>query len=61
MKLGGDRLIEEGVASLDGYLRLVESRKAPRPVFRMVVTAVGEYAYRRKDGVIVCPISALKP
>ena len=61
MKLGGDRLIEEGVASLDGYLRLVESRKAPRPVFRMVVTAVGEYAYRRKDGVIVCPVSALKP
>ena len=61
MKLGGDKLIEDGVASLEGYLRLVKSRKAPRPVFRMVVTAVGEYAYTRKDGIIVCPIGALRP
>ena len=31
-------------------------------VFKMVLTAVGEVVYRRKDdGVIVCPISALKP
>ena len=61
MKLGGDRLIQEGVASLNAYLRLVESRNAPRPVFRMVVTAVGDFAYRRKeDGIIVCPLSALR-
>lgn len=61
MKLGGERLIQDGVASLDGYLRLVESRKALRPVFRMVVTAIGDYAYRRKDGIIVCPIGCLRP
>ena len=61
LKLGGKRLIEDGVASLDGYLRLVESRKALRPVFRMVVTAVGEYAYTREDGIIVCPIGCLRP
>ena len=62
IKLGGDRLIQEGVASLNAYLRLVESRNAPQPVFRMVVTAVGDYAYRRKeDGIIVCPLSALRP
>ena len=54
-------LIEDGIASLDGYLRLVESRKASRPVLRMVVTAVGEHAYARKDGIIVCPIRCLMP
>ena len=27
----------------------------------IVLTAVGDYAYKRKDGVIVCPISALRP
>lgn len=62
MKLGGDRLIQQGVESLNAYLRLVELRNAPRPVFRMVLTAVGDYAYTRKeDGIIVCPIGALKP
>jgi len=61
IKLGGEKLIDEGIASLDAYMRLVESRNAKRPVFRMVVTAVGDYAYRRKDGIIVCPIGALRP
>lgn len=32
------------------------------PAFKMVLTAVGDYAYRRKeDGVIVCPVSCLRP
>lgn len=30
------------------------------PSFMMVITGVGEYAYRRNDGVYVVPISALK-
>ena len=62
IKLGGDRLIQEGIASLNTYSRLVELRKAPPPKFKMVLTAIGDYAYRRKeDGIIVCPISALRP
>ncbi len=61
IKLGGDRLIQEAVSSLDAYSRLVESRKAPWPAFRMVLTAVGEYAYRRPDGIIVCPIGSRRP
>ena len=62
IKLGGDRLIQEGIASLNAYSRLVELRKAPPPKFKMVLTAIGDYAYRRKeDGIIVCPISALRP
>lgn len=30
------------------------------PSFLMVLTAVGDYAYRREDGVIVAPIGTLK-
>lgn len=42
--------------------RLLDGKKLRKPVFRMILTAVGDYAYARKeDGIIVCPISALKP
>lgn len=30
------------------------------PSFLMVVTGVGNYAYKRKDGVYVVPIGCLK-
>lgn len=32
-----------------------------KPAFRMIVVATGEYAFRRKDGIIVAPLSSLKP
>jgi len=36
--------------------------KTKKPKFKMVLTAIGKFAYRRKeDDVIVCPISALRP
>ena len=62
VKLGGESLIEEGAAALNKLRSLIEDRKLSLPRFLMVVTAVGEFAYRRKeDGVIVCPITCLKP
>ena len=62
IKLGGERLVEEGVRSLNAYWKLLDGKKMRKPVFRMILTAVGDYAYARKeDGIIVCPISALKP
>ena len=62
IKLGGERLVSEGVRSLNTYWKLLEGKKVRKPVFRMILTAVGDYAYTRKeDGIIVCPISALKP
>ena len=62
INLGGERLIEEGADSLNAYCRLLDGKKMRKPAFRMVLTAVGDYAYARKeDGVIVCPISALRP
>lgn len=38
---------------------LMEYRKR-EPSFMMVLTAVGPYAYRRKDGVWVVPLGSLK-
>lgn len=31
-----------------------------KPSFMMVLTAVGDYAYRRSDGVLVVPVSTLR-
>ena len=61
IKLGGDELIEKGAATLNSLASIVDDRKMKGPAFRMVLTAVGAYAYTRKDGVVVCPISALRP
>ena len=61
VKLGGDELIEKGASTLNSLASIVDDRKMRSPAFRVVLTAVGGYAYTREDGVIVCPISALKP
>ena len=61
VKLGGDSLIEDGVRSLDALASLIAAKKMPQPSFRMVLTAAGDIAYRRPDGVFVCPLSALRP
>ena len=61
VKLGGKHLIEEGVKTLKTLSNLIVEKKLREPAFKMIVTAVGEYAYvRKEDGIIVCPLSALK-
>ena len=60
IKLGGERLIEEGVASLDALTAKIDPARMKAPAFRMVLTAVGEYANRRPDGILVVPIGCLK-
>jgi len=61
VKLGGETLIEEGARTLNALAKIVDTDRTKAPSFKMVLTAVGEYAYRRKDdGVVVCPISALR-
>ena len=61
IKLGGDNLIEEGAKSLKTVRDKIDTTKMKAPSFLMVLTAVGPYAYRREDGVIVMPIGCLKP
>lgn len=61
IKLGGAHLIEEGVKTLTALDGLIRSKKAKPPAFRMIMTAVGQFAYRRpEDGILVCPIGCLK-
>lgn len=60
VKLGGG-LVEEGVATLTEFDKLIARRKFKQPAFRMVLTATGDFAYRRpEDGIIVCPLTSLK-
>ncbi|MDD6389528.1 MAG: DUF4143 domain-containing protein [Firmicutes bacterium] len=60
IKLGGDKLIEEGAESLKAMESKIDTDKMKAPAFLMVLTGVGDYAYRRKDGVCVVPIGCLK-
>lgn len=57
IKLGGDKLIEEGAANLN-KLKADVAEKNP-PSFMMILTATGA-AYRRPDGIYVVPINCLK-
>jgi len=61
VKLGGDRLIEKGAASLNALAAKIDGMRTRTPSFRMIVVADGDFAYRRDDGVIVCPIGCLRP
>lgn len=60
IKLGGEKLIEEGVNTLTTLDKKIDIEKMKAPAFKMVLVGVGRYAYRRDDGVIVVPISCLK-
>lgn len=60
IKLGGDRLIEEGATSLKAMEAKIDTDKMHAPSFLMVLTGTGNYAYRRHDGVYVVPIGSLK-
>ena len=60
IKLGGDKLIEEGAESLKSMEAKIDIDKMKSPSFLMVLTGTGDYAYRRKDGVYVVPIGCLK-
>jgi predicted AAA+ superfamily ATPase len=60
VKLGGDKLIEEGAANLIKLSKKIDTTRMKEPSFMMVLTAVGNYAFKRPDGVYVVPISCLK-
>lgn len=60
IKLGGDKLIEEGAKSLKALSDKIDTDKMNEPSFLMILTGTGDYAYRRRDGVYVVPIGCLK-
>lgn len=60
IKLGGEAAIEEGAKSLLYLKNKLDLGEMKEPAFLMVLTAVGKYPYRRKDGVLVVPIGCLR-
>jgi hypothetical protein len=60
IKLGGDKLIEDGVKTLTTLSNLIDTTKMKSPSFSMVLTGVGDYAYRRSDGIYVVPIGCFR-
>ena len=62
IKLGGDlQSVDEGAANLVKFASLVNTDRSPAPSFMMVLTGLGQFAYRREDGVCVVPLGTLKP
>ena len=62
IKLGGGDLVEKGAQTLTKLSGMIDTEKMPEPAFLMVLTAVGDYSYRRpEDGVWVVPIGCLRP
>ena len=61
IKIGGADNIEKGAKTLKDLASKIDTTKMKAPAFMMVVTGIGQYAYRRPDGVCVVPIGCLKP
>lgn len=60
IKLGGEKLIEEGAENLKKLADKIDTSKMPAPSFLMVVVGVGEFSYKREDGIFIVPIGCLK-
>lgn len=60
IKLGGKDNIEKGAETLKNLADRIDTGKMKEPSFLMVLIGVGQYAYRRPDGVFVVPICCLK-
>lgn len=60
IKLGGDKLINDGVETLKKLRSKIDTTKMKNPTFLMVLTATGDYAYKREDGIYIVPIGCLK-
>ena len=61
IKLGGEDNIEKGSETLKALAAQIDTNKMNAPSFLMVLTGIGNYAYKRADGVFVVPIGCLKP
>ena len=60
IKLGGDKLIEEGASSLNLLKAKIKNKSSePAPSFMMILTACGTL-YQREDSIFVVPINCLR-
>jgi predicted AAA+ superfamily ATPase len=61
IKIGGDYAIREAQNTLNTLSKKIDTDKVGKSQFRMILTAVGDYAMQLEDGCIVVPIGCLKP
>ena len=59
IKLGGNMLIEDGAKTLKTLAEKIDTSHMNEPSFMMVLTGIGDYPFRRNDGVYVIPIGCL--
>lgn len=59
INLGGQEAIEQRATMLQKLAAKIDTSCMPQPSFLMVLTASGNWAYRRKDGVLVVPVGCL--
>ena len=60
IKLGGDKLIQEGAEALIKLSDKIDTDRMKKPSFLMVLCGVAPFAYQRKDGVFVVPVGCLR-
>ncbi len=60
IKLGGEEAIQEAAKSLKKVREKIDTDKMKEPSFMMIVVGVGNYAYKRDDGVYIVPIGSLR-
>lgn len=60
IKLGGEQNIDEATRTLNKLSSIIDTTRMKAPKFKLVLTAVGKYAYRRDDGIYVVPIGCLR-
>lgn len=61
IKIGGDSMIEEGAETLKRVSSIIDTEKMKKPSFLLLICAITPFAYKRKDGVYVVPITSLRP
>lgn len=60
IKLGGDEAILHGADTLKALEKKIDTDRMKAPAFLMILTAVGDYAYRREDGICIVPVGCLR-
>ena len=61
LEASGAVLIDGGASSLKSLSSKIDTDRMKKPSFLMVLTGIGEYAYKRpEDGVLVVPVGCLK-
>ncbi|WP_253692409.1 ATP-binding protein [Treponema sp. OMZ 791] len=60
IKLGGQKLIEDAAKNLKSLSNKIDTSKMPAPSFLMIIIGIGEFAYKREDGIFIVPIGCLK-